>query len=1003
MEADPFRRLFIRDPDTNARYLIDSGAAISILPRKKTDKPVPDYQLYAANGTTISTYGEEKRTLNLGLRRQFPWTFVKAQVSHPILGADFLAHYQILVDLRNRQLIDGITGLTTRGHTTKCSSPAVSTVPFDSPYQHILKKFPDLARPSAQAQITTDSIYHYIETRGPPVTCKARRLPPERYKAAKEEFTKMIEAGICRPSRSPWSSPLHIVYKKDGSMRPCGDYRQLNSRTIPDRYAVPNLLDFTNILHGKTIFSTLDIRKAYHLIPVAEEDVPKTAILTPFGLYEFTKMTFGLRNAAQTFQRFMDHIFRDIPFAFVYLDDILVASKDPAEHEEHLHAVLERLSQHGLVLNVEKCRLGLPEVTFLGYNVSASGIRPLPDKVEAIAKYPRPENITQLRRFLGMINFYRKCLPRAAAVQRPLNQLLHGAKRNDKTPIVWNEETIRAFEKTKESLKEAAQLAHPAEGATLVLSCDASDIAVGAALQQLSGEDLRPLGFFSRALTKAQKNYSTYDRELLAIYEAVRYFRGIVEARPLIVYTDHKPLTYAMRQSRDTAAPRRLRQLNFISQFTTDIRYQKGDSNVVADALSRVEEICIPGCYQELSEAQKTDEEAQALLQAEPHRFSNVEIPGSDVALLCETETGTPRPYLPEKFRMPFFLKIHNLSHPGVRATRQLLIKRFFWPRMKSDIAEWVRSCIPCQQAKVHRNTVTPHGSFPPAKRLEHVHMDIIGPLPQSGGKKFCLTIIDRSTGWPEAFPLSSITAETIARTFYSGWVARFGVPVRLTTDQGRQFESQLFQQLAGLFGIQKIRTAAYHPQSNGIIERWHRSLKSALMAHLNSASSGWTTFLPTALLGLRATIRQSTATSAAEMLYGRALRLPGEFFSPSPMPTDDTLHELRQEHRRFREPENMSKVFTPQDLQTCTHVFVKTAIQRRALEAPYHGPYAVLSRDDKHVKIKQNEREVLIPLDRVKPAFLLKEESDGTPVTAYVTKKKKVSFNPKISIHRYE
>lgn len=991
-----YRRLFIYDPYSKANYLIDSGAAISIIPRKKTDKPCQEYLLYAANGTPIPTYGEERRDLSLGLRRKLPWIFVKAEVTQPILGADFLAHYKLLVDLSNKCLIDGITGLRTKGKPTNNSGPVISTIPTDTSYYKLLAKFPDLSRPSSQAQITSREIFHHIETRGPPVTCKARRLPPGRYQAAKEEFSRMMEAGICRPSKSPWSSPLHIVDKKDGSIRPCGDYRLLNSKTVPDRYAVPNLLDFTNILEATTIYSTLDIRQAYHLIPVAEEDIPKTAILTPFGLYEFTKMTFGLRNAAQTFQRFIDHIFRDLSFVFVFLDDILIASRDASEHEEHLYTVLQRLSEHGLVLNIEKCKLGKPEVTFLGYKINAAGIEPLKEKVRAISEYPRPQNISQLRRFLGMVNFYRKSLPKAAEIQRPLNRLLHGAKKRDKTPIIWTEETIRAFEATRLSLHEAARLAHPLNEATLVLSCDASDTAMGAALQQISGEDLQPLGFFSRALNSAQKNYSTYDKELLAIYEAIRHFRQMIEARPLIVYTDHKALTHAMLQKSDTASPRRLRQLNFISQFTTDIRYQKGEANIVADALSRVEEISLPGDYRELSEAQQTDEQAIALLITERSNFAHVQIPGTDFTLLCEIETGTPRPYLPEKFRKPTFNRIHNLCHPGIRSTRRLISRRFYWPGMNKDIGEWVRYCQPCQKAKVHRNTVTPVGSFPPSGKLEHVHLDIIGPLPPSDGKRFCLTIMDRATGWPEAIPLTTISAEVIGRVFYEKWISRFGIPIRITTDQGRQFESQLFQQLTKLLGIQRIRTTAYHPQSNGMLERWHRSFKASLMSHLLDTAAGWTKYLPTVLLGLRATLRKGTNASAAEMLYGQTIRLPGEFFTASPTVTDDTLDSLRQHHRIFRGTDSQKKIFVPQDLNTCTHIFLKTPLQRRALEPPYRGPYEVINRNEKNMTIKMQDKEVLIPLDRVKPAFLIKEDVTSISIAPETKEEKRnmVRFN---------
>lgn len=893
-----------------------------------------------------------------------------AQVSQPIIGADFLSHFHLLIDLKNRRLIDGVTGLTTSGRLDARFSPSVHTIPVDCPYHHILQKYPQLFNPNNKPQVETGTVQHYIETRGAPVTCKSRRLPADKYKAAKEEFKRMMEEGICRPSKSPWASPLHLVTKKDGSLRPCGDYRRLNEKTIPDRYAVPNLLDFTNNLGKTKIYSTLDIRKAYHQIPIAEEDIPKTAIITPFGLFEFVKMTFGLRNAAQTFQRYMDSIFRDLPFVFVYLDDILIASTNEQEHEEHLNTVLKLLSEHGMVLNLEKCVLGQPSVQFLGYLVSPDGIEPLPERTKNILEFPKPANIKQLRRFLGMINFYRRCLPHAAAVQKPLNQYLNKSKKNDKTPIEWTEVASQAFENTKKLLAEAVRLAHPDSSATLVLSTDASDTAMGAALQQIADNHLQPLGFFSKALSPTQRNYSTYDRELLAVFEAIRYFRSQIEGRDLIVYTDHKPLTHAMRQSRDTASPRRLRQLNYISQFTTEIRYQKGEENVVADALSRVESICLPENYQELTTAQEQDDQAKELANSDNGKFQFIELPGCSAKILCETETGTPRPYLPENFRKAAFNKIHGLNHPGVRTSRKLIGNRFFWPGMNKDITEWVNACASCQKSKVTRNTVSPHGTFPPAGRLEHVHLDIIGPLPPIRGKRYCLTMIDRTTGWPEVVPLSSITADKVASAFYSAWISRFGIPLRITTDQGRQFESDLFRQLTALLGITRIRTNAYHPQSNGLLERWHRTLKAALTAHLDANKKNWVDALPTVLLGIRSSINRSSNSSAAELLYNKSLRLPGEFFATSTTSLNDDLLLLRQQFNQIREPANQKKIFVSPRLADCTHVFIKSPFHKRPFTPPYTGPFEVVERDDKSVTIFEDNRKQKISVDRVKPAY---------------------------------
>ncbi|GFV75979.1 hypothetical protein TNCV_1455761 [Trichonephila clavipes] len=711
------------------------------------------YKLYAANGTEIPTYGLKILTLDLGLRRPFQWPFIIAKVKRGIIGADFLQKFQLLIDLHNRKLIDGVTNLSIKGEVaTIQESNDLSTVNRASKYFNLLKSYPDLTKPNL--------------------------------------VNRVVKHG-------------------DGTLRPCGDYRRLNAQTIPDRYPIPRIEDFNHILKDKKIFSKIDLVKAYYQIPIAEEDKEKTAITTPFGLYEFNTMSFGLRNAPSTFQRFITEVLYGLDFVFPYLDDVLVASSTEEEHSEHLKMVFERFQQYGLRINVSKSVMGAAQVEYLGFLITAEGSRPLPEKVQAILSYKLPETIHDQRTFLGMINFYRRYLKDAAKTQAPLHELLRGAKKKDRRKVHWTDDTRRSFEKCKTNLAEAALLSFPRSGLSLSLCTDASDFAVG----------------------------------------AMKHFKHLLEGNDFVIYTDHKPLTFAFKQKNEKASPRRQRQ--YISEFSCNIQHVLGKDNVVADALSRIDSISEIN-FEEIAEEQTTDEELQQLLYNNSLKFKPSTLP-SGKKLWCDISTQKIRPYIPQKFRFQIFQLIHGLAHPGIKSTVKLMTEKYVWSDIKKQVREWAKACIRCQKCKVSRHTKSKLGEFEqPDERFSVVHIDLIGKLPPSEGMQYCLTCIDRFSCWMEAIPIPEITAEIVGRAFYEKWICRFGVPAKLVTDQGRQFEAELFRSIAAICGAKVAHTTSYHPQCNGKVERLHRTLKGAIKAHNNIR---WTESLPTVLLGLRAAI----------------------------------------------------------------------------------------------------------------------------------------------------
>lgn len=602
------------------------------------------------------------------------------------------------------------------------------------------------------------------------------------------------------------------------------------------------------------------------------------------------------------------------------------------------------------------------------------------DKIKAIQEFPPPKTVNGLRRFLGMLNFYRRFIPHAAADQAPLHNMLSGPKVKGTHPLTWTADLIKEFNNCKESIIRCTLLAHPVTDAPLALVTDASSSALGAVLQQLVEEEWQPLAFFSKKLNKAQQCYSAYDRELLAIYESVKHFRYMVEGRHFVIYTDHKPITYAFQQNKQKCSPRQFNHLDFVSQFTTDIRHISGKNNLIADTLSRIEAVSSPPDLEQLANTQTKDAELQELLSSQTSlRLEQIPIPGTNITLYCDITMSRPRPFITKELRRQVFNSVHSMSHPGAKSTIKMVTDRFVWPSVRKDCRTWVKTCEACQKSKVHRHTSSPLGKFQlPRSRFSHVHIDLVGPLPSSNDFKYCLTAVDRYTRWPEVKPLQDITADTVARAFNEIWISRFGCPQTLTTDQGRQFTSNLFKALTDLCGIQLRHTTAYHPAANGMVERFHRTLKSAIMAH---GEKRWTDVLPVILLGLRTAWKEDLQCSVAEMVYGEPLRIPGEFLEPSnkiQLTPSDFVSELRQHMSRLK-PQKASRhsqkpVFVHKDLENCGHVFIRKDALRGALEPPYTGPYRVLSKTDKTITVELNRGPVKVSIDRVKPAYTMVE-----------------------------
>ena len=1007
------------------------------------DRATPSAFLAAANGTRIPAWGCLSLPVVLDGRQFGLHKFIRAGVDRPILGADFFASTGLTIDIKNRRLCQSAgarsfsiplfpapstqppaLGLlcpsppvdALRGHTwppvpaqeissvppatssilpatssippatssilpATSSIPTISNVSLPADFASLLSDFPAVTNKDAVqfAANPAHGVTHNIQTTGPPVFAKARRLDAAKLAAAKAEFAAMERAGIIRRADGPWASPLHLVPKPDGSWRPTGDYRQLNNSTIPDRYPLPNIHDFTANLHGRKFFTKMDLVKGYYQIPMLPEDICKTAVVTPFGLFEWLVMPFGVRNAANTFQRMMDRLLDGMPYAFVYLDDILVASFTREQHLADVRAVLERLHQFGLVINPQKSLFCQTSIEFLGHTLNAHGISPLQKHVDSISSFRPPSTKKELQRFLGLINFYRRFLPGIAAVLRPLTEALRGGARE---PLVWTQQCTEAFELAKSRLSTRTLLYHPDPTAPISVAVDASGSHVGAVLQQRQQTSWQPLAFFSRKLSDPQTKYSAFDRELLAAFSAVRHWRHLLEGRSFTLFTDHRPLTTAIFRSSLPWSARQQRQLSYLSEFHITITHVAGADNVVADSLSRppsASELptlaavsAVPPCplvnYEDMAKLQVDSPDLTLLAAGGRLRLKSFTVSG--LPLVCDVSTSVPRPLVPAAARKQVFLAVHGLAHPGVRATTRLVSSKFVWKGLARDVRLWCRQCDACQRGKVTRHAALPIRVVPvPHLPFTSVNIDLVGPLPVCAGYRYLLTMVDRTTRWPEAVPLPDVSTPTLANAFLHTWISRFGVPALLTSDRGAQFTSSLWTKLCSLLGSKHQLTTAYRPQANGMVERFHRRLKDSLRARL--VGPDWLHHLPWVLLGLRTAPREESATSAAQHALGTPLHVPGQFLHDAGFGTVVHRHlsgapPLPPRHNRSATPALQSA------LNSAAFVYIRSdTLSKPPLSPLYSGPFRVEARHENFFEVRVGSNLEKININRLKPACL--------------------------------
>lgn len=734
-------------------------------------------------------------------------------------------------------------------------------------------------------------------------------LSPKELHAQKEWIDDMLTKGFIRPSSSPAASTMLFVKKKEGSLRPCLDYRGLNKITIKDRYPLPLISEtLTNISRAK-IVTKIDIRDAYNLLRIKEGDEWKTAFRTRFGLYEFLVMPFGLTNAPATFQRYINSVLRpylDV-FCTAYLDDVMVYSEDPAKHEGHVRTVLEALAKAGLQAKPQKCEFGVSTVEYLGVLVTPDGIQMDPAKVSAVRDWPVPTRLKEVRGFIGFSNYYRRFIKDFSRIIRPLTQLTRKDHR-----FQWGPEQQRAFDTLKTAFLSAPILGHFDQSRKITVETDASGLVSAGVLSQPDDEGhLHPIAFFSKKHSPAECNYEIYDKELLAIIKALKEWRPLLEGadHPIEIISDHRNLTYFTTNR--LLNYRQTRWSEFLSRFDYNITYRPGSEHGKADALTR------QGPEDEEESELRERHRMQTLLkpQRELGLLASISPPDGRTPLeelldkgydadpfpseilgmlergerhspritLAECETKDGRLYYRDRLYVPDYdeLRLHVLKeshdvpaagHCGQAKTFELLDRNYTWKGMRNDVARYIRNCHTCQRSRTTRHK--PSGVLRPLavpyQPWKSISMDFITGLPWSEGHDAILVVVDRLTKMRHFVPCrTTTTSRDLSDLFLTNVFRLHGLPDEIVSDRGSQFTSDFWREVCGSLGVQLRLSTAFHPETDGQTERLNATLEQYLRAFVSYQQDDWSRWLPLAEFALNNQESETTKTTPFMANYG--------------------------------------------------------------------------------------------------------------------------------------
>lgn len=783
-------------------------------------------------------------------------------------------------------------------------------------------------------------------------------MSPLELEEAKKQLTDLLERGLIQPSKSPYGAPILFVRKANGKLRMCVDYRALNKLTVKNRYPLPRIDELLDRLHGASVFTKLDLQSGYWQIRIAEEDIPKTAFRTRYGHYEWRVMPFGLTNAPATFQALMNDVLRPFldSFVIVYLDDILIFSKTPEEHLEHVNKVLTALKKARLFAGLDKCAFAMKEVTFLGHIVSGDGIKMDPKKVEAVREWPAPRNVTEVRSFLGLTGFYRRFIHHYAHKALPLTNLTTGGAK-----WRWRQDVeVKAFEDLKEALISAPVLVTPDPTLPYEVYTDASKFALGAVLLQNQGKGLQPVAYLSRKLNSAERNYPTGDREMLGIYYALQVWRCYLEGATFKVNSDH--LNHTWFNKKKDLSRRQAKWMLWIESYYsgTEIEYKQGKHNL-SDPLSRRPDLAsfissvTDGSFLDLV---RKGYEADPMYREPPPMLTEHGglwyMQGERLAI--PRDAGLKQLILQELHDCP------SAGHLGVTKTLQRVANRFWWPHMTRAVRHYVTSCPSCQCNKP-RNDL-PAGLLRPLpvpeKKFEQITMDLVTDLPPTArGHDTVVTFVDRLSKLVHFAPTTkTVDATELARIFTETWHKHHGTPKVIISDRDPRFQGHFWKAYFDKLGTQLRFSTAFHPQTDGQSERANRTLEEVLRHFVSPRQDNWDEHLALAEFAINDSVNPSTGYTPFYLAYGQEVQHPidiaGHVNVPAAEQQASDIEEAVQHAKiKLQEAQARQAMYANQRRKDITYaegdkVYLSTAnlylpsSMSRKLTARYLGPFKV-------------------------------------------------------------